>query len=313
LGDSIRVPAGKDRQITLLDLSTHSSGLPRMPSNFRPQDPTDPFADYTVQQLNEFLTGHKLRRQPGEKYEYSNVAVGLLGHALALKCGQSYEEMVRKRICDPLEMRDTCITLGDSQQSRLAAGHDFDNQPKTPFDAAIAASHVVRFKLPEDAGVALGWHVMSDGVIWHNGGTGGYHSYAGFLPAKKAGVVVLSNTAIMHIDQLGRRLLELLTGGEASPLNLPRPIPLDGAALDRFAGKYKLPPLANISVTREGDALGFVIAGQPKIRLYPESGKRFFTRASTDLAISFETDEAGAVTALVIHQGGEKVTAKRAQ
>lgn len=345
LGDSIRVPEGKDREITLVDLSTHSSGLPRMPHNFRPKDATDPFADYTVAQMTEFVGGYKLHRQPGAKYEYSNLAVGLLGHALALKCGQSYEDMVRQRICQPLGMGETCITLDDAKQARLAAGHDFDNQPaanwslptlagagalrsttgdmlkflaanlgltKTPFDAAIAASHVVHFKLPEDAGVALGWHVMADGVIWHNGGTGGYHSYAGFLPAKKVGVVVLSNTAIMHVDQLGRRLLDLLASGEAKPLELPRPIALDAAALDRLAGKYKLPPLANITVTREGDALGFEIAGQPKIRLYPESPKRFFTRASADLAISFETDDAGAPTQLVIHQAGRNVTAKRA-
>ncbi len=344
LGDSMHVPGGKDREMTLVDLSTHSSGLPRMPGNFRPKDQTDPFADYTVEQMAEFLAAHKLRRQPGDKYEYSNLAVGLLGHALALKCGQSYEEMVRQRICQPLDMRETCITLNEAQQARLAAGHDFDNHPaanwsiptlagagalrsttgdmlkflaanlgftKTPFDAALAASHVVHFKLPQGAGVALGWHVMADGVIWHNGGTGGYHSYAGFLPAKKAGVVVLSNTAIMHVDQLGRRLLDLLVSGEAQPLKLPHPITLDAAALDRLAGKYNLPPLANITVARDGDALEFEISGQPKIRLYPESPQRFFTRASADLAISFETDEAGAATKLVIHQSGQNVTAKR--
>jgi serine-type D-Ala-D-Ala carboxypeptidase/endopeptidase len=61
--------------------------------------------------LYEFLSGYKLTRDIGSQYEYSNLGVGLLGHALSLRAGMSYEALVRSRICDPLGMADTRVTL----------------------------------------------------------------------------------------------------------------------------------------------------------------------------------------------------------
>ncbi len=345
LGDSIKMPMLGEHPITLVDLSTHSSGLPRMPSNFNPQNPNDPFADYTVDQMADFLAKHKLRRDPGTQYEYSNLAVGLLGHALALKNGKSYEQMVRTRICEPLGMSDTVITLDGGQQDRLAAGHDAAGQPAsnwslptlagagalrstvndmlkflqanlglvhTPFDAAIADSHVVRFPISKDGGgVALGWHVTPAGVIWHNGGTGGYHCYAGFLPEKKIGVVVLSNSTAPQVDAVGQRLLDLLVTGKAEPLNLPRAIQLDAAAIEPFVGRYKLDQGPKILVTRNEDTLQLQVVGQPRIELLPQSPTRFFARVDADIAVTFETDGGGKASKLVIHQGGHDVLAVR--
>src|SRR5207244_7748295 len=91
LPPSVRVPSRNGKQITLLDLATQSSGLPRMPSNFTPKDSLNPYADYTVQQMYAFLSSYALTRDVGAEYEYSNLGVGLLGHALALKAGTSYE------------------------------------------------------------------------------------------------------------------------------------------------------------------------------------------------------------------------------
>ena len=54
------------------------------------------------------------------------------------------------------------------------------------------------------------WHIGSGGVIWHNGQTGGYHSYAAFDTRKRVGVVILSNSAIGMVDRLGERCLELV-------------------------------------------------------------------------------------------------------
>jgi CubicO group peptidase (beta-lactamase class C family) len=136
LGDSIKAPEG-ERAITLVDLATHSSGLPRMPSNFDPKDSGNPYADYTVEQMKKFLEGYKLARQPGAKSDYSNLGVGLLGHALALKAGTSYEALVRERICTPLAMEDTRITLTDDQRARLASGHDADGNSQANWDCRL--------------------------------------------------------------------------------------------------------------------------------------------------------------------------------
>jgi D-alanyl-D-alanine-carboxypeptidase/D-alanyl-D-alanine-endopeptidase len=123
LPPGVTMPARAGRQITLADLSTHSSGLPRMPSNFNPKDSANPYLDYSVQDLYAFISGHQLTRDIGSRYEYSNVGVGLLGHVLSLRAGMSYEALVRARILEPLGMRDTAIALTPSMTSRLAVGH----------------------------------------------------------------------------------------------------------------------------------------------------------------------------------------------
>ena len=69
----MKVPSRNGKQITLLDLSMQVSGLPRMPNNFKPADPANPYADYTPAKLYEFLSGYTLTRDIGEKYDYSNV------------------------------------------------------------------------------------------------------------------------------------------------------------------------------------------------------------------------------------------------
>src|SRR5688500_12420619 len=73
---SVKLPTRSGREITLVDLSTQFSGLPRLPSNISPKDGRNPYADYTVDQLYSFLAGYELTRDIGERYEYSNLGVG---------------------------------------------------------------------------------------------------------------------------------------------------------------------------------------------------------------------------------------------
>ena len=89
LPESVKVPARDGKQITLLNLATHTAGLPRDPSNLTPGHglPENAFADYTVEKLYAFLSSFALDREPGSKFEYSNVGMALLGHILALKTG----------------------------------------------------------------------------------------------------------------------------------------------------------------------------------------------------------------------------------
>ena len=94
-----------------------------MPSNFKPKDDANPYADYTVQNLYDFLSGHHLTRDIGTQYEYSNLGVGLLGHVLSLRAGMSYEALLRVRVLDPLHMSNTRISLTPALKARLAVGH----------------------------------------------------------------------------------------------------------------------------------------------------------------------------------------------
>ncbi len=120
---TVKVPTRKGRQITLFDLATQSSGLPYMPSNLKPKDAANPFADYTTELMYEFLSSYTLTRDIGAEYEYSNYGVGLLGHVLMLRAGLDLETLYRRRLLDPLGMADTRIALTPSMRERLALGH----------------------------------------------------------------------------------------------------------------------------------------------------------------------------------------------
>lgn len=124
-------------EITLLDLATQHSGLPRMPDNFKPANISNPYADYHDAQLYEFLKNHGVGRPQTTDFLYSNLGFGLLGHALALRAGVSYEQLVKTEVTGPLRMDDTVITLSPSQQKRLIQGHDAGHHPQGRWDLAV--------------------------------------------------------------------------------------------------------------------------------------------------------------------------------
>jgi D-alanyl-D-alanine-carboxypeptidase/D-alanyl-D-alanine-endopeptidase len=245
---SVRVPSRGGRAITLVDLATQSSGLPRLPGNLAPRDDANPYADYTEAQLFAFLASYQLPRAPGAEYEYSNLGVGLLGLALARRAGTSYERLVAERILAPLGLRDTRIALSPDQRARLVPGHDETGAAVSNWDVPTLAGAGALRSTAEDLiaflaanlaaargkggplaramrqahaprrptaspgmSIGLGWHVVdASRVVWHNGGTGGYHSFVGFAPDRGVGVVLLTNSTL-SVDEVGMRLLDPAT------------------------------------------------------------------------------------------------------
>jgi D-alanyl-D-alanine-carboxypeptidase/D-alanyl-D-alanine-endopeptidase len=243
-----RVPSRNGRQIRLVDLATHSSGLPRLPNNFAPADITNPYVDYDDAKLYEFLRTYELTRDVGAAFEYSNLGVGLLGHALALRGGMSYEALVTERILKPLGLHSTKIQLAPEDSARLARGHNASGAPvhnwdldvlvgagglrsnvddmltflaaniapsEPPLGRALKRSHIKRFSSGGQNGTGLNWgnFYTPTGVriVWHNGGTAGYRTYAGFDPERRIGVVVLSNRGdLAGVDRLGMHLIDPL-------------------------------------------------------------------------------------------------------
>lgn len=130
LPEGTKVPAYGDREILVVDLATHTSGLPRNPGGMWDikrirslDDIFNPFVKYTPDRLYAFLAGYTLKYAPGTRYVYSNLGAGLLGHALSLKAGQPFDEMVVARVCDPLGLNDTRVTLTPDQRARVAPGY----------------------------------------------------------------------------------------------------------------------------------------------------------------------------------------------
>jgi Beta-lactamase len=113
---------------------THFSGLPLMPTNLAPANPANPFADYTVNKLYEGLSNYDLARNPGDRFEYSNIGVALLGHVLALRAGTAYEALVSDRILRPVEMSHTAVTLTPWMKDHFVRGHDRTGKPVANWD-----------------------------------------------------------------------------------------------------------------------------------------------------------------------------------
>jgi D-alanyl-D-alanine-carboxypeptidase/D-alanyl-D-alanine-endopeptidase len=137
---SAQLPSRDGVDVTLRHLATHTSGLPRLPENLDGAniDEANPYAHYTVEDLYACLAKSTLRCKPGTKSDYSNLGMGLLGHVLANAAGTDYETLVKQRICEPLAMIDTAITLSAEQQQRLALGHS-GGKPVSNWDMSTLA------------------------------------------------------------------------------------------------------------------------------------------------------------------------------
>lgn len=132
-------------EITLLDLSAQRSGLPRLPDNMKPADETNPYADYDTKALYAYLAGHGVARPEKPVFDYSNLGVGLLGHALANRAGSTYEALVRKTILDPLGMRETAIALSPALTKRFVPGHGEGGKAQRAWDLnALAGAGALR-------------------------------------------------------------------------------------------------------------------------------------------------------------------------
>jgi len=157
----VHVPDYEGRAITLRHLVTYTSGLPGFPNDFPPLDRTKAFPDYSIDQMYAALGDTRLAFAPGEHFLYTNFGYGLLGHVLSRCAGMRYEDLVVSRICTPLGMDSTRITLTPAMRARRAAGHSAQKdavaswrQPPA-FEAASAFSYTAN-DLLRFLGVAMG-------------------------------------------------------------------------------------------------------------------------------------------------------------
>jgi serine-type D-Ala-D-Ala carboxypeptidase/endopeptidase len=140
---TVAKPAGNE--ITLLDLATQHSGLPPMPDNFKPADKENPYADYRAADLFAFIARHGVEKPAAASFGYSNLGLGLLGQALAVRTRISYPELLQNEITGPLGMKDTVVSLSPAQQSRFIEGHDGGHHHAHAWDLdALAGAGAIR-------------------------------------------------------------------------------------------------------------------------------------------------------------------------
>ncbi len=331
------VPNDTGAPIRLVHLATHTSGLPRMPTDFTPRDQVDPYADYDSAALLHSLTQVQLASTPGRRYAYSNLGAGLLGWILVRASGAAdYEHLLHERISAPLQLSATVLRLSSAQRVRLAAPHDLDGDPAHTwaFDAIAGAGGIrstvrdllhfaaaqvdpgdgplaAAFRLSQQrhtaldvqSQVGLGWHFGADDTRWHNGQTGGYHSFLGIDPARQQAVCVLGNAPSDLPDRLGTELQKLLRGDAITPVPMPAAFAVDQAALLTYVGRYRLAARQVFAVTLDARGLRAQLADQPTFRLHPTAAHAFAYR-QVEASVTFEVDADGKATALVLHQNG---------
>ncbi|MEU8213773.1 serine hydrolase domain-containing protein [Micromonospora sp. NPDC049044] len=247
LGATWPTITGPARDVTLAELTSHRAGLPRLApgsvlgwarllwANF---SGGNPYAGQGV----DTISGAANRITPDDgrgEVHYSNVGPSLLGHALAAKAGVGYAELLRARLLQPLDMRDTVIaTSTDDLPADRAHGGRAANRPLDPWwgvgyapagvgpwstaqdlgrlaaatlagTAPGADATTARFREDDDTRVGYGWFTTRHGdheIVWHNGATSGFRSYIGLERATGRAVVVLGNTD-REVEPIGLRLL----------------------------------------------------------------------------------------------------------
>jgi CubicO group peptidase (beta-lactamase class C family) len=341
LPDQVQVPSHNGREITLLDLATHTSGLPRDPTDYWSDDPDDPWAEFDIEALYELLSGYALEQDPGTEYAYSNVGMGLLGHALARAAGSSYSDLLRERVLAPLGMDLTQLDLSGEAGQWATTGHRRGRQippwilpeaiqgagglfscaedmlkylkanvgpPETDLEHAMQTAQEVRGQTGE-RGVAYGlaWEILDYGdrqIVHHAGATYGFHTQIAFDPQRSVGIVVLTNSASMT-DNLGGDLIRF---GPPPPI---QEVQVNPEVLSRYTGEYRDASGNSLFVRLEDG--GFLTSqGEGRVRdpMYAESETAFFLKR-IPWRMTFQVNEFGEVGGMVLAANGREIVAQR--
>jgi CubicO group peptidase (beta-lactamase class C family) len=203
----------------------------------------DPWAAVSERDYETLVRRESPRGAPGGRVRYSSMAVGLLGDALAARAGTPYDELVAQRVLEPLGMTATTVRVDPASSATLLSGHSRRGQPRPPIEdfmpaagslrsnvedmlrflaaclqppteppgPALALAQQPHARLGKRLEIGLCWMISNrprhSKVVWHNGGTWGFRSYAGFAPHRRTAAVVMSNTA-RGVDRLGFGLAE---------------------------------------------------------------------------------------------------------
>ena len=348
LPDGAGMPSKGESPITLKHLATHASGLPRIPENMVLENTDDPYANYSVDQMLEFLSNYKLRRRPVMQISYSNLGFGLLGWLVARDAQTDYESLLRDRITGPLKMNDSLVKLSPSLEQRMATPYAADGIKTVPWHieslAGLGGIHstvddMLRYiqanleppdselgkaielawqvhqppLIKTDFAMGLGWHVARDGhTRWHSGQTAGFHACLYIDRRSKLGFVLLANTASFEIDALGESIVRMLMGIKSEPREFERVVEVSTEAMQRYVGKFELAPNVVFTININDGKLMVGLTGQPTCRVFPRSETEWFYRV-VEATLTFKIDEDGRCDTVELFQNGIRQKAKRIQ
>lgn len=325
-------------EVTIHHLLSHTGGIPNFTSfpDYLPKM----MMPVTTQEMIARFKDKPLDFKPGEKWSYSNSGYFLLGYVIEKVAGESYESFVQQNIFEPLKMKSTGYDHFDTILKNRATGYSLKKgtmvnslyidmtQPYAAgslystvedlflWNEALYSDRLLSGKSREammtpvknDYGYGLAIQTKwGRKMISHGGGINGFSTFIARFPDEKVTVVVLRN-ADYGSPNPGQMSSDLAAIAFGEKYVLPAPIievKVDPKIYDAYVGRYELAPNFVLTISKEGDRLMAQATGQPPFELFPSSETKFFLKA-IDAQITFVKDEAGKVTHLILHQGGDR-------
>jgi beta-lactamase class C len=256
---------GDIRRITLGQLASHTSGLPRVPQQYE----TWHRGRYTWPDFVRFLNSWKAdpKHEPGQQYLYSNAAMVLLRVALERRFSTRFAALMHQRLAGPLEMTSTALPLPRDLLGRAVQGYNPMGRPvgrpgmeggtfewpgsgqiyssprdmatflaanldelpdHGPIENAMALAQQPVFTVSGRLKIGLAWQNVGAGnftIIDKNGGLNNTSTYIGFVPQKKLGVVILVNRGRQQATIYGRQIIHALAQDQSEPSSEGEPDP----------------------------------------------------------------------------------------
>jgi CubicO group peptidase (beta-lactamase class C family) len=335
-------PAAWD-QITIFNLLTHTSGIPNFTSfpEYRSTESTPA----TPEQLVGRFRDRPLEFVPGSSWDYSNSGYVLLGYLIEKITGRNYSEFVRDNIFAPLGMKDSGYDSNTEVIDGRAVGYEpGPDGPRIagyidmsiPFSAGglysttadllrweqglyggklLKPTSLQKMTTPFRNNYAFGLEVQKapngDRIFSHNGGIEGFSTELTYIPATHLAVIVLANLNGQAADAIALDLRRVAHGDTVTLISDRRAINEPASELDRLSGHYRFGSGIVMSVWRDGDRFLTQMSGQSVVvQVYPERERDFFAKV-IDAQITFDADDRGQITDLVLHQNGRNQVANR--
>ncbi|HEY1579659.1 MAG TPA: serine hydrolase [Terracidiphilus sp.] len=332
-------------KITLANLLGHTSGIPSFTGfkEFRAWS----MMPHTPQEEIAFFRDRPLDFEPGSKFDYSNSNFILLGALVEKVSGRKYATLLRERILDPLGMKDTGLDSDEIVLPRRAEGYSpgpnglevaRSESMTIPFSAGaiysttgdllkwehglfggkiLNADSLKLMTTPGKGNYGLGVFIADqDGVrvVSHGGGIEGFNTHLAYAPERQIAVIVFSNVNGSAPDAMGGQLMDTMLGKKVVLAGERKAVPIEKDKLARFAGVFDLAPTFSITVAVSGDHVTAQGTGQPALELMYQgerNGHPLFFAPVPNAEIEFVPDASGAITSLILHQGGQDIPGKK--
>jgi CubicO group peptidase (beta-lactamase class C family) len=329
-------------KITIEHLLTHTAGVYNYTNdvNFMVNETTRPINRDSL--INRFKY-KPLDFPPGQKFSYSNSGYILLGYIIEKVTGQSYFQVVRQRIFQPLHMdhsgfdfthlktpdkaigytspdSTTPASIVDSSVS-FAAGAIYTTVGDLyKWDRALRAGRIIspasqeKAYTPHLSQYGYGWMIGTvDGkkVVEHGGGITGFVSDIRRIPGDETCIVILDNQPNdADPSRIAQDIAATLNGKDVKLPETKVAATVDTTLLRQYVGEYQISPTFSIAVTLDGGRLYGQATGQGKFELFAEKKDHFFLKV-IEAEVEFVRGADDKVEKLILHQNGQDVPGKR--